>query len=197
MPDVSKKTDHELIKKIQKHACNNCFNELFERHKKIYFNVCSYYTRGKSILNYQEIIEDVYYVFSWALQKYDPKKKTKFSTFLYIYSKYYCLNQIKRKNGNNHLVDISDNDLNNMLSSHAYHDINLSINGKSLLNEEVFSLLDKMKDKRIKKIFEMRFYGGVEESKWKNISGSLDMTPQRAYTLFNQGKTYLAKNIER
>jgi len=197
MLKISKKTDNELIETIRKNACNDSFLALFERHKKIYYKVCSAYSRGKSGLDYQEIINDGPFVFNWAIQKFNPNKKIKFSTFLYLYSRFHCLNSIKKNNETSSFLSFDTDEMDEASNGKVFDGPFSDINSGNVLSEEVFSLLDELKDKRIKTIFKLRFYSPPEDSKWKSISNKLKLTPQRVYSLYKIGKNHLAKKIKR
>lgn len=199
MPKVRTESDEQLIKKIRLKACNESFLKLFERHKKIYYNVCSFYTRGNSVISYSEMCEDAQFVVNWAIQNFDESKNTKFSTFLYIYSRCHCLNQIKKKkkNGEDVFALHENYQIDLLLNSSIKYSGTESTNNSKNIRDDIFAILNNMKDQRIKTIFEMRFYGDKEDSKWKNISSKLNLTPQRVYTLYNKGKEYLIKNYNR
>lgn len=195
MLEVSKKTDFELITTIKKTGCNESFLELFERHKKIYFNVCSSYSKLNSYVSYNELLEDSHYVLGFAVQKFNEEKKAKFSTWLFNYSTYHCLNVLKGKNKERFNIsqDLEEIDfLNNKNNNFSYSD-----EYEFPVKDQILSTLEKMNDKRIRKIFELRYFDDSDESKWRIISKKMSLTPQRVLTLHNLGKNYLKKNFEK
>jgi RNA polymerase sigma factor (sigma-70 family) len=121
---------------------------------------------------------------------FDPTRDTKFSTWLGNYAKYTCLNYINSKKYTFH----SETE-----ELHKYIEETVEAPFTEEFTEEskiVFQCLKKLKDKRIEKIFKMRyFYGRKKESTWKVISGNIGVSIQTAINLHKKGLRLLKNQI--
>ncbi len=190
--EVSNLSDYQLIKEINKSASNEAFLELKKRHNKIFYRTCSSYCSKVQQLRYSEIAEEVDHVLMLAIRSYNPKKKSKFSTWLCNYSRYFCLNSIKAGSELGHFVP-TENDSIDLINNQSHrYDL---IDNKDQTKKEIFKLLDKVKDSRAKVIFKERFYGDKSSSRWKEIAKKLNLTPQRVIGIYNETKKSLYKSL--
>ena len=140
--------------------------------------------------------EDVYaekdlIVLKCALS-FDPSRKTKFSTWLGNYAKFTCLNYVNSKK---YIFNADTEQLHEFIEESQFapdHTDTLSEEFKILL-----STMDGLKDCRIKKIFQMRyFYDKKKEGTWKNISENLNMSIQTAINLHKKGLGLLKNRLK-
>ncbi len=186
-------SDIELIKNIKTKKDDDSFLELRNRYSKIYYNVCKGYSQKCGQLKYTEIIEDVNFILLDALNTFNEDKKTKFSTWLYCRARYHCLKTLKQINEDgkfipheNKEIDFLNSSNNRMVDCHKNKE----------LKDYLFDYLDKINDERIKKIFELRYFGDKEDKKWKSIAEQLKMSSTYAKLLHDNTCKNLKKRIK-
>ena len=187
-----KKTDIQLTKKLKEEGCNESFIELSDRYKNVFYKICQKYRFALRNVGIQP--EDVYEEKDTVLLKcalsYDPTRKTKFSTWLGNYAKFTCLNFINSKK---YIFNTETEDL------QKYIEENLYAPTKEDFSEEAKIILEKLKqlkDKRIEKIFRMRyFYSIKKESTWRAISEEIGVSIQTAINLHKKGIKTLRNQI--
>ena len=168
------------IKKNKK--TEDSLQELIGRHTGIYLDIVNKYTQNGNLTNKLDLIDEKDYNIYQAALKYKSDRGTKFPTFLGNETKWICLNKYnkKKKEPQISIDDIREIDI-------------LSTKNEKINKEdfEVFSEAIKFskehKDKRVEKIFEMRYITG-EKNKvmpWKKISEELNMSIQGCINIHN------------
>jgi RNA polymerase sigma factor (sigma-70 family) len=188
--------DSTLIRKIKESGCNESYKLLATRHEKLFYKMCqryipAAYTKG---IKKQDIFNDKDFVIFKAISSYKNNRKTKFSTWLGNCTKYYCLGLI---NANNRYVNSEEELLQVILDSQSKQ-IHEQETKYKFDKEYVFNILDKLKDKRISKVFKLRFFDETTECKkatWSFIAKKIKTSTQTAINLYNRGKKMLRKKI--
>ena len=180
---INKLQDSELVSNIKNNQkAEDCLQELIGRHTGIYLDIVNKYTQNGNTTNKLDLIDEKDYNIYQAALKYKDDKGTKFPTFLGNETKWICLNKHnkKKKEPQLSIEDIKESDI--------LEDKNVKIKSEDL---EIFSEAIKFsknhKDKRVEKIFEMR-YIIVEKNKvmpWKKISKELNMSIQGCINIHN------------
>ena len=175
--------DFQLVENIKKNKkTEDSLQELIGRHTGIYLDIVNKYTQNGNLTNKLDLIDEKDYNIYQAALKYKSDRGTKFPTFLGNETKWICLNKYnkKKKEPQISIDDIKEIDILNTR--------NEKINKEDL---EVFSEAIKFskihKDKRVEKIFEMRYITG-EKNKvmpWKKISEELAMSIQGCINIHN------------
>lgn len=183
-------TDYSLIKKIKKDNCSDSFVELTNRHCKLFYSICNKYV---SPAKHNEIHLDMNFVFLKSLNSYKKNKKTKFSTWLGNCTRYYCLNYTKAESK---YIDAEDDETTRLLfttkSIENYHNEELKYD-----IDHIFSILDEQQDKRIPKIFRMRYLHITKKRPtWKTIGESFNLTSQTIINLHSKGRTIIKKSLK-
>ena len=180
---VNNLEDFQLVENIKKNKkTEDSLQELIGRHTGIYLNIVNKYTQNGNLTNKLDLIDEKDYNIYQAALKYKSDRGTKFPTFLGNETKWICLNKYnkKKKEPQISIDDIREIDI-------------LSTKNEKINKEdfEVFSEAIKFskehKDKRVEKIFEMRYITG-EKNKvmpWKKISEELDMSIQGCINIHN------------
>jgi len=184
-----KNTDQFLVTKIKKEGCNRSIETLIERHSKLYYSICNKYYHAGHVA---EVYSDKHFVIYRAIQNYNPDRKTKFSTWLGNMTKYHCLNKTKKEA---QYIPTEDKDLAYFLKDKALEKFD-----RQKIKEEVdyiFEVLDSVKDKRISKIFKMRYLSSDPKMTWKKIALEFRLTPQTIINLHGKGKKILKKKMEK
>ena len=180
---VNNLEDFQLVENIKKNKkTEDSLHELIGRHTGIYLDIVNKYTQNGNLTNKLDLIDEKDYNIYQAALKYKSDRGTKFPTFLGNETKWICLNKYnkKKKEPQISIDDIREIDI-------------LSTKNEKINKEdfEVFSEAIKFskehKDKRVEKIFEMRYITG-EKNKvmpWKKISKELEMSIQGCINIHN------------
>ena len=179
-------SDSELINNIKnQHDVENSLTELVERHSGIFIDMVNTYScKDNPYIDKEELINDKEYKIYLAALKYDEDRGTKFSTYLGNETKWNCLNTYNR---NKRRPIFNSEFIENMADreSEECNDITESIK-KDVFNK-VLSLLESHPDKRVEKIFNMRYIEGVKNKvmPWKHIGDSLNLSIQGCINIHN------------
>lgn len=87
-------SDEELVEAIVKTSQVNLFEKLYDRYAERIYNTCFYYTKSQS--EAEDLTQDIFVKLYLNLSKYN--NKSKFSTWLYSFSKNHCINYLRRNN---------------------------------------------------------------------------------------------------
>tara|TARA_B100001093_G_scaffold520215_1_gene613699 strand:- start:5697 stop:6323 length:627 start_codon:yes stop_codon:yes gene_type:complete len=190
-------TDLQLIENIRnKKNADLSFNSIICRHNGIYLDmVHTYNQRVDNDFHKKELIDEMHYNVYKAVMKYDHTKGAKFSTHLGNETKWMCLNRhSKNRKRKTFLLDEATK---SMLSCSNDGEISKSINNEMI--EKVLEIVGDHPDKRVKKIFKMRYIIGNKNKvmPWKQISNAMDISVQGCINIHNSAlnniKTKLAK----
>ena len=173
--------DPTLIKNIKENNDENSLKILVDRHTPLCHSLYKKYSppMTASGIYIQDIIDQKDYIVYKSAMSFDPEKKTKFSTWLYNQVRYQCLNCI---NENGHYLTLEADKLNYLIEKNApmpkeYKNI----------NEYIFNIIDSYSDKRIKKIFKMRYStDSNKKMSWNKIARKLNISTQTAINLHNK-----------
>ena len=138
----------------------------------------------------EDVFEEKNVVLLKCALSFDPNRDTKFSTWLGNYAKFTCLNYINSKR---YIFNSETDELHKFVEESQPAPIIETFTEES---EIIFSCLRGLKDKRIEKIFKMRyFYGHKKERTWKYISGKIEVSIQTAINLHKKGLVLLKNQI--
>jgi RNA polymerase sigma factor (sigma-70 family) len=189
--------DNTLVRRVKNDGCNDSFIEILNRHEKLYYKICQKYipvvlAKG---LRKDDLLDDKEFVVFKAVSSYKINKKCKFSTWLGNCTKYHCLTFI---NSNNKEVDLEDETINLYLTDKSKEDFDTECSLKDE-KEYVFKILNKLKDKRISKVFKLRYFDKNTEKKkvtWSSIASQIDTSTQTAINLHQRGVNILSKKLK-
>lgn len=173
--------DIELVENIKNEKdVDDCLQELIERHTGIYLDIVNKYTQHTNTSNKLDLIDEKDYNIYQTALKYKSDKGTKFPTFLGNETKWICLNKQNKIKKEKKVAfdDISEIDL-------AQEDDGSK--EKLEVFKKTIELAKQHEDKRVEKIFEMRYIIG-EKNKvmpWKKISKELNMSIQGCINIHN------------
>jgi len=187
-------SDIELITRVKEDCCDDSLEELISRHSALCYGIYNKYS--KSIKASGELIDNIdlekNFIIYKAVTSYNPDKKTKFSTWLGNFTRYYCLNVINSKKK---YVPMEDGLLNSIREKEV------ELNNEHLLDngdmqEYIENILEGLKDQRIRKVFALRYFEDFnKKNTWVNIGKKMNVSPQTAINLHNRGKDMIAKKI--
>jgi len=185
-------SDLDLIKSIKKkRKVDECLQELIERHSGIYLDIVNSFLKNchNDSLRDEIINEKEYAIYNSAL-KYDENRGTKFSTFLGNEAKWICLNA---SNKNKKYLELNDNtfDFDKIKDTCDKTVIDFKDQILTDFNEQV----KKHPDKRIQKIFSMRYSGNNKLIPWRKISKAMNLSIQGCINIHNNALNSISKNI--
>lgn len=190
----SNNIDHQLIVDVKENNSSDSLKELELKHSGICHKMIKkyYHNMLQSGIDPEDVIAEKTYVIYKSILNFDPSKNVKFSTWLGNQMRYHCLNSI---NKNNQLITMEDDAIKNIIEKNQ-----LKITNKNIYNKEqsdlIFSILDRIKDSRIKKIFKLRYFNGKRMMSWGNIGKRLNLSTQTIINLHTKGKKFLKNKLK-
>lgn len=181
---MQRKTDLELINGVKDKNCSDCLQELFNRHSAICVDVYSKYSGGliKNSVILNDIVDQKEYIIYKSAMSYNSEKGSKFSTWLANQMRYFCLNSMNK----NRLVATDDESMNAIVHASPFS----SQNQNSALEEKVDfvkNIIAQVKDKRISKIFKIRYFNGSrKKTPWAQVAEQMGVSTQTAINLHNK-----------
>lgn len=182
--------DRALIKSIKRTNCNDCIGSLRDRHAGL---IISQYHKYSSILhklnfNPEEFNDEINFLVYDSARKFDlRRKKIKFSTYLADQTKWFCLNKINELKKRN-TITAENNDITRLIDECYSHKEDDKTTSREMCNY-IFSLLEQFNDKRVIKIFEMRYFQGKKyknKSTWSDIGRELNLTSQAVINIYRK-----------
>lgn len=192
MINLEDKTDEYLIHRVQKKNCEDSLKVLITRHSPICYKIYKKYISSFNVKNIDinEVYQQKDYTIYKTIKSFKFDKETKFSTWLANQIRYQCLNTINKKED---LVYMDHSDLQFIIDKEKPKDYN---NDKlNELREYINTLLEQLKDRRISKIFNMRYFETGSNQTWTKIGKRMNMSTQNAINLHNKGVQILKNKL--
>lgn len=185
--------DKSLIKDVKYNCSSESFLELKRRHMGIIMSVFHKYSNILKQINYSifDFDQESNHILYKAISSFDLRRKIKFSSWLYSQSKYFCLNII-----NNSKMKFTDSDQDTLISLIDKHFNTESSKSNEEMHVFIDNILDQLSDKRMKKIFYMRYFKNNKKTTWKEIGKHFGVTSQTAINLHNKTIKLLKSKIE-
>lgn len=186
-----KDKDLSLVNKIKEDNCNDSFEKLSESYDNFYFSIVRKYSHAltKMGMSKEEIKSEKEFILYKAIQSFDAKQKTKFSTWFCNCARYHFLNFI---NSNKKYV------LNEGLGVdiHSNKDILHCFDKNNELHDYLSSLLVSFKDSRINEVYRMRYFSNsAKPVTWNKIAKKLNISTQTAINLHEKARVFLKNKI--
>lgn len=184
--------ESQLIKKIKNHRCSDSLKQLENMHGGLCLKIIKKYLSQLNHKNFsiEDLLKDKAYVVYQSALSFDPKRKIKFSTWLGNQIRYYCLNMINKNK--NHLC-LDDENIKFLVEKKQIEENHSEIDKSKI--EYIFNLIQNMKDKRIEKIFKLRYFGARKLKSWNEIGKKLHISTQTAINIHNKTLGFLNKKI--
>ena len=182
-------SDNYLVERIKLTNCEKSLGELIKRHSAICFKVIKRYA-STFYANNIDVIEassDKNLIIWKSAKSFNIDKNVKFSTWLANQVKYSCLNALNKKS-KDRLVSTEDEIL-ELLKERPEEE------AEGNLFEFTGNILNQLKDKRIKRIFSMRYSTQHRKPSWCKVAEELKVSTQTAINLHNRGIAVLRKKI--
>ena len=189
-------SDEQLINNIvKKSQPNESLEELIIRHSGIYLDMVNAYSSTSSpFIDRADLIEDKNYKIYEAAIKFDKNKGAKFSTYLGNETKWLCLNTYNR-NKRKPLITVDF--IENIKCEEDSVD-SISDTIESDLFNKVLNIINTHPDKRVGRIFNMRYIKG-EKNKvmpWKKIGKKLQLSIQGCINIHNSAVRYVQNELK-
>lgn len=175
-------TDLDLIKNIKENQDSDSLKNLVDRHSGIFCEIVKKYQHFVSQNGHdpKDLFEDKEIIVYQSALSFNKDKNIKFSTWLGNQARYYCLNFL---NKNSHYYP-TDN-------KYIQETIEFSQDKKIDFTKEncdyFLNILKSLKDKRIYKIFKMRFYSKNKKNRsWNAIGKKMNLSTQTVINLYNK-----------
>lgn len=186
-------SDSDLIENI-KNANNvdESLQELINRHSGIYLEMVNAFLRNcnNDSLKDDIVSEKALIIYNSAL-KYDNTKGTKFSTFLGNEAKWTCLNA---SNKNKKFLELTDQNFDFQTLKEEKETEKEDF--KNQILNKFRKHLDIYPDKRVSKIFNMRYENVNKLTPWRKISKEMDLSIQGCINIHNSALKTIAKKIK-
>jgi RNA polymerase sigma factor (sigma-70 family) len=150
-------SDEQLINNIKKgnkdsEDLSESFLEICHRHKNLFYQTIYKYTCGRKKIVRDDFLKDIYIIFYKSIMDFNEAKNSKFSTYLANRTKWMCINDYHKNKKEDYLINIEDSTL--QLEDKRDKTFDLSdVNA-------VLSKIKKEKDKRLFRIFNLRYCKG-------------------------------------
>ncbi len=185
--------DIDLINKVKKESNSDALKELENRHTGIFNQMVKKYY--KHLIDFganpDDIINDKLFVIYKSALNFDPDKNVKFSTWLGNQARYYCLNCINKQTNT---ISMDNINMQNVIENNQIkYEKDISINKEN--SDLIFSILDRIKDERISRVFKLRYFNNKKLTSWNKISKKLKISTQTAINLHNKGKLLLKNKL--
>lgn len=184
---MKNKTDIELTDLVKQGSRDSdALSELIKRHSGIFISVINNICPFRSCMEFKDLLEDKsFHIYRSAL-KYDKSRQTKFCTFLGNEARWLALNLVtyKKKYKTEEMFD-SNNEAMHLSTLGTVEDYRKTQAGEAL--NEALSLAKKSKDKRMQRIFLLRYVTGNKNKvmPWKIIAKKLDLSIQGCINIHN------------
>jgi RNA polymerase sigma factor (sigma-70 family) len=191
--NIKTPNDNELIQDVLNQNDSYALKELELRHSGICHKMIKkyYHNMIQSGIDPEDVIAEKTYVIYKSVMNFNPDKNVKFSTWLGNQMRYHCLNTI---NKNNHHITMEDAAIKNIIEKNQIK-MNNQITTFKEKADMIFSILDRSKDKRIKKIYKLRYFNNKKLMSWANIGKKMKLSTQTVINLHNKGKAFLKNKL--
>lgn len=195
---MTKNPDIRLINKIKNKNCSESIKILRDQHIGIMAKTYSKYSGVLSNYNFtnDDFKNEVDLIIYNAAKSYNPRKKTKFSSYLCNNTRFFCLNKINELNKHKEIGHESEK-LEFLIDSCVNKDNNDVDN--SNLCDYLFHLLEQFTDQRAKEIFRMRFFeGNGNKMTFNEIAARMNppLSAQHCINIYNKTIEVLRKKLE-
>jgi DNA-directed RNA polymerase specialized sigma subunit len=185
-------SDQDLINNIKnKNQINESLQALIDRHSGIYIEIVNSFLRSCNNDSLKDdILKDKDLAIYDSAIKYNTEKGAKFSTFLGNEAKWACLNASNRNKKylalNDSTFDLEDIKCENHENTDLF---------KQQVLIEFNEHIKNHPDKRIQKIFSMRYSGNKKLTPWRKISKEMKLSIQGCINIHNAALNSISKII--
>ncbi len=195
MLKLTDRPDIELISDIKENNSSDSLIELTSRHQGLVTEMIRKYSNENaqcSGVNFAELLQDKDFLIFEAVKDYKTKFNTKFSTWLGTKVRFHCLNTLKKQNK---YYNPSDPEITeSIIDSQSDCELN-----DKLIQEEteyIMSLVEQMRDPRIKIIIRQRYFSeNKKDRSFDAIAKNLNMSKQGVINIHSDFLNFIKKKV--
>ena len=191
---ITERSDAYLIRKVKAEADSEAFSEICRRYENLFYKQCQKYAVSLSSCGIfvQDIYNEKNIIILHCVRTFKPSKKTKLSSWIGNYARYLCLNSMNAKRL---LIPSPDAEVNKRIEEQQICDeyFQPKINFDESRNH-IYELLNQIKDRRIKTIFEYRYFK-PKKMIWQKIAKKMHTSPQTVMALHRKGISLIKNKI--
>ncbi len=179
-----------LLQKVINNNCNDSFKKLSDLYSRFYYKVILKYSAPlyKSGMSKKDIDVEKDFILFKAIKTFNAKQKTKFSTWFCNYSRYHVLNLINYSKKNR---IFEHEDIDEAANVKVY-----TVDKKNDTVAYLLSLLSSLKDDRVRKVYEARYFsGGRKVATWDKVAEKVGVSTQTAINLHEKTKPLLRAKV--
>ena len=141
------------------------------------------------------MIKDKEYKIYQAALKFDESRGAKFSTYLGNETKWSCLNIY---NKNRRKPTFNSEFIENIPENQNLEDPDVNLTLKRDLFDKVLSIINSHPDKRVEKIFNMRYIIGTRNKvmPWKDIGNKMELSIQGCINIHNSAVDHVRQELK-
>ena len=186
--------DRRLVSRVKRLKCGEALKELIQRHTPLYCTIirrmCKKYNNWHNV---DELICDKDYVIYQSAIKFNKARQIKFSTFIGNQAKWAYLNKCNKakktiQKETSFLENINQESYNPSSSIEATETMSVAL-----------SMLDTHQDKRIPKLFKLRYKVGKnnKEMPWHLVGKKMGLSAQGCINLHKLGINFLKNQFKK
>jgi DNA-directed RNA polymerase sigma subunit (sigma70/sigma32) len=171
-------------------------SNLVDRHSGIYLDMVNAYSSPNNpFIDRDELIKDKDYKIYQAALNFDKDRGAKFSTYLGNETKWSCLNSY---NKNKRKPVFNSEHIENMPENPNVNEDSMAETLKKDLFDKVLSIIKKHPDKRVEKIFNMRYIIGTKNKvmPWKDIGNKMELSIQGCINIHNSAVDHVRQHLK-
>tara|TARA_R100000700_G_C3172911_1_gene147380 strand:+ start:1021 stop:1587 length:567 start_codon:yes stop_codon:yes gene_type:complete len=182
------KNFYSEIKEVQDSNCNDSLQKVIDRYSPVFISMYSKYIKPITDCGADpnDILSDKDLIIYESAMSFDLGEKSSFCTWLSNNVKYKCLHMISKQTKKQMLAERFKRNIETFISDYPYKNIEM--------NKFIFNTLNKIKDKRIKNVYSLRYFSG-EKMTWSRIGKQLGFSSQTAINLHKRGAEILKRKI--
>lgn len=190
-------SDLEIINEIKKDKnVEENLQNLVERHSGIYLDMVNAYSSNDNpYIDRSELVKDKEYKIYLAALNFDENRGAKFSTYLGNETKWSCLNTY---NKNKRKPVFNSEYIENMPENPNFNEENMAESLKRDMFDKVLSIIKQHPDKRVEKIFKMRYIIGTRNKvmAWKDIGSKMKLSIQGCINIHNSAVVHVQQELK-
>lgn len=193
--DITQWSDKQLISAVKNEGNSEAFSEVCRRYQNLFYQICHKYNSRLSNCGIcpKDMLDEKDAIILHCINTFNPSKKTKLCSWIGNYARYLCLNSIAARKL---IVPASNEELYGHIEDkqthHNYFETHHNLEGSK---DYIFNILSKIPDKRIKRVFKLR-YSGRDRMIWQDVAKKMKTTSQTAMLLHKKGLTLLKDELK-
>lgn len=192
MKKLNDVSEIKLIKNIQKNIkVTDSLKELESRHSGICHQMIKKYQGAlmSTGIDYMDVSDEKKMLIYNSALKFDPSRNIKFSTWIGNQMKYLCLNSLNKKGP---AISMDNEKIKTIIETKQANCNMLDFTDQI---DYIFEILNSLKDKRIYKIFKLRYFSEKKLMSWHKIAKKMKFSTQTIINLHNKNIKILCNKL--